>query len=71
MNEERLSEICRAAGKIEADIWDMYVDTRIESRKTKPPEAAIFDAIQHVSNQIGITLEESHELYSYLHQKMM
>ena len=69
MTEARVVEICTNNTLTDQEVWNLYVDKRIELRMTHGAEGAITEAIRLIGEQLNIQTVESTQLYTYLYRK--
>ncbi len=69
--EDRLKEICAQGNLSREQIWDMYVDKRIDYRQEHGSHGSIVKAVEAVGEDLKISKDESLRLYNFLHDTML
>jgi hypothetical protein len=67
----RVIEICNISGLSEADIWDKFVDARLDLRLKYKGEKCVEKAIEQVAQELSLEKTEAKALYSFLRRKFM
>lgn len=68
--EEILDRICEETAKSKMEIWNLYVNRRLELQEAKMALVeAISTSVVEIGTQLGISQPESRDLYTYLYVK--
>ena len=71
MTEEQVKKICEDNGTTEQNIWDSFVDYRIEFRKSEGSKLALDKAIETVAEELSLERRGAEHLYFYLYKKFI
>ena len=69
ITEVRVAEICEANALSETDIYNLYIDARIDLRKKHSGQECVDKAIEKVGNRLQIDMAESALFYRFLYKK--